>query len=104
MPRSRSAAMIAWCVTAAIIAAGLVLNVVNLDSNAGISPPLDHDIVFSLWAATYSTVGAVIAIRRPGHVVGWLLLGAGFVFALGSLCFEYANWALGPGSSPGGAG
>jgi len=103
MPGSRSAAMITWCVAAAMVAAGLVLNVMNLDSNAGISPPLDHDIVFSLWAAIYSTVGAVVAIRSRGHVVGWLLLGAGFIFALGSLCFEYANWALGPGSWPGGS-
>jgi hypothetical protein len=84
-------------------AVGLVLNAVNLRSNAGLSSPLDHDIVFALWAATYATVGAVVAIRRPGHVVGWLLLGAGFAFALGSMSFEYANWALGPGSAPGGA-
>jgi hypothetical protein len=103
MPGSRSAAMIMWCMAAAMIAAGLVLNVVNLDSNAGISPPLDHDIVFSLWGAIYSTVGAVVAIRRTGHVVGWLLLVAGFIFALSSLSFEYANWALGPGSWSGGS-
>jgi hypothetical protein len=95
--------MAAWCVSAAMIAVGLGLNAVNLGSNAGVSPPLDHDVVFSLWAATYATVGAVVAIRRPGHLVGWLLLGAGFTFALGSLCFEYANWALGPGSAPVGA-
>src|SRR4051794_8713366 len=104
MPRSRFAAMAAWGVTAAMTAAGLVLNAVNLGSNAGLSSPLGHDIVFSLWAATYATVGAPIAIRRPGHTVGWLLLGAGFTFACTSLSFEYANWALGPGASPGGAG
>lgn len=103
MPRSRFAAMAAWGVTAAMTAAGLVLNAVNLGSNAGLSAPLGHDIVFSLWAATYATVGAPIAIRRPGHTVGWLLLGAGFTFAFTSLSFEYANWALGPGASPGGA-
>ena len=95
--------MAGWCVAAAMTAAGLVLNVVNLGSNAGLAAPLDHDIVFSLWAATYATVGAVVAIRRPGHVVGWLLLGAGFTFALSSLSFEYANWTLRPGGSPGGA-
>jgi hypothetical protein len=103
MPGSRSAAMITWCVAAAMVAAGLVLNAVNHGANAGLSPPLDHDIVFSLWAATYATAGAVVAIRRPGNVVGWLLLSAGFLFALGSVCFEYANWALGPGSSALGA-
>jgi hypothetical protein len=103
MPGSRLAAVAAWCLSAAMTAAGLVLNAVNLGSNAGLSAPLDHDIVFSLWAATYATVGALVAIRRPGHVIGWLLLGAGFTFALASMCFEYANWALGPGASPGGS-
>jgi hypothetical protein len=102
MTGSRSAAMAAWCVSAAMVAVGLVLNAVNHGSNAGLSPPLDHDIVFSLWGATYATVGAVVAIRRPGNVVGWLLLSAGLLFGLGSVCFEYANWALGPGSAPGG--
>lgn len=103
MPRSRFAAMAAWCVAAAMTAAGLVLNAVNLGPNAGLTAPLDHDIVFSVWGATYATVGAVVAVRRPGNVVGWLLLAAGLVFAQGSMCFEYANWALGPASSAGGA-
>ena len=90
-------AMVVWCVTAVVIAAGLVLNAVNLGTNAGLSAPVGHDIVFSLWAAAYATVGALITVRRPGNVVGWLLLAAGFVFAQGSLSFEYANFALGPG-------
>jgi hypothetical protein len=102
MPASRSAAMAAWCVSTAMIVVGLVLNAVNLGGNAGLSAPLDHDIVFSLWAAAYATVGAVVAIRRPGHVVGWLLLAAGFTFALSSMCFEYANWALAHRSGTGG--
>jgi hypothetical protein len=90
-----------WC-TAAMIAGGLVLNAVNQRSNAGLSAPIGHDIVFSLWAAAYAIVGALITIRRPGNAVGWLLLGAGVVFALGSLLYEYANSALGPRPAPGG--
>ena len=88
-----------WCVTAAMIAGGLVGNAVNLRSNAGLTAPVGHDAVFSLWAAAYATVGAVITIRRPGNRVGWLLLGAGVVFAQGSLLFEYANSARGPGGT-----
>ena len=98
---ARSAVAV-WGVTAVVIIAGLVLNVVNLHSNAGLSAPVGHDIVFSLWAAAYATVGALITVRRPGNLVGWLLLAAGFVFAQGSLSFEYANFALGPHSAPGG--
>jgi hypothetical protein len=70
-----------------MIAGGLVLNAVNQRSNAGLSAPIGHDIVFSLWAAAYAIVGALITIRRPGNAVGWLLLGAGVVFALGSLLY-----------------
>ncbi len=94
--------MVAWCVTAVVIAAGLVLNAVNLGTNAGLSAPLGHDIIFTLWAAAYATVGALITVRRRGNVVGWLLLAAGFVFAQGSLSFEYANFALARDSVPGG--
>ena len=85
-----------------MIAGGLVLNAVNQRSNAGLSAPIGHDIVFSLWAAAYAIVGALITIRRPGNAAGWLLLGAGVVFALGSLLYEYANSALGPRPAPGG--
>jgi hypothetical protein len=94
--------MVARCVTAVVIVAGLVLNAVNLGANAGLSAPIGHDIVFSLWALAYASVGALITLRRPGNVVGWLLLAAGFVFALGSLSFEWANFALGARSAPGG--
>ncbi len=79
-----------------------MLNAVNLRSNAGLSAPVGHDVVFSLWASAYATVGAVITVRRPGNAVGWLLVGAGFVFAQGSLLFEFANSALGPRPAPGG--
>jgi hypothetical protein len=61
---------VVWWSTAAVIAAGLVLNAVNLRSNAGLSAPVGHDIVFSLWAAAYATVGALITVRRPGNAVG----------------------------------
>ena len=40
-----------------MIAGGLVLNAVNLRSNAGLTAPVGHDVVFSLWAAAYATVG-----------------------------------------------
>jgi len=58
-----------------MIAGGLVLNAVNLRSNAGLSAPVGHDIVFSLWAAAYATVGAVI----PASLV---YIGDSFSFRL----------------------
>jgi hypothetical protein len=50
-----------------------------------------------------ATVGAVLASRRPGHPVGWLLLGVGLSVALGVLVEAYAKYGLvvRPGSLPG---
>jgi hypothetical protein len=89
--------------TTVVIVAALALNVVNQrGGNAGLTPQVSHDIVFTFWGAAYAAVGALIVLLRPGNRVGWLLLGAGFVFAEGSLVFEYANLAAGPRHLPGG--
>jgi hypothetical protein len=50
-----------------------------------------------------AAVGAVLASRRPGHPVGWLLLGVGLSVALGILVEAYAKYGLvvRPGSLPG---
>jgi len=89
-----------WSAGVALVAAGLLLNALNLDGNAGLTAPLGHDAVFSLWAAAYTTVGAVVGARRPANPIGWMLLAAGLVFAAGSALFEYANHGLdAPGSA-----
>jgi len=53
--------------------------------------------------ASSAGVGAVLASRRPGHPVGWLLLGVGLAVALGILVEGYAKYGLlvRPGSLPG---
>jgi hypothetical protein len=50
-----------------------------------------------------AAVGAVLASRRPGHPVGWLLLGVGLSVALSVLVESYAKYGLvaRPGSLPG---
>jgi hypothetical protein len=100
--QSGLAALAAGAIAALMIVVGLALNVVNLGSNAGLSAPVGHDVVFSIWAIAYATVGVVIGVRRPGNAVGWLLLGAGIAFAQDTMFFEYANSALGPRPGPGG--
>ena len=56
----------------------------------------------SLAALTASTVGAVLASRRPRHPVGWLLLALGLSMALGGLTAGYLPYALivRPGALP----
>jgi hypothetical protein len=67
--------------------------------------------VFDYWventmvAVVFSTVGAVVASRRPDHPVGWLFCVIGLVGGIRHLGAEYATYSLlvSHGSVPGGA-
>ena len=65
-------------------------------------------LVFLLPLATgviaWSTVGAVVASRRPENLVGWILWAIGFHSGLALFAGQYATYALliHPGSLPGG--
>jgi hypothetical protein len=56
----------------------------------------------SLAALTASTVGVVLASRRPRHPVGWLLLALGLSMAIGGMAAGYLTYALivRPGALP----
>jgi hypothetical protein len=57
----------------------------------------------SLAAFTASTVGAVLAGRRPRHPVGWLLLTLGLCMAIGGVIAGYLPYTviIRPGALPG---
>jgi signal transduction histidine kinase len=97
---SRTATWLAWsmCLAAsAAIAGTLAVDVVASSLDAftilGLPPIL-----------AFSVVGALIASRRPGNPIGWILCGVGLSFALGSFSGEFAAYALftKPGALPGG--
>lgn len=97
---SRTATWLAWsmCLAALVAMAGtLVIGVAKSSLDA-----------FSLLGIpailAFSVVGALVASRRPGNPIGWILCGAGLSFELASLAGEYATYALitEPGSLPGG--
>ena len=52
----------------------------------------------------FAVVGLVLAVRRPGHAIGWLFVGMGLIAAVQAFAFEYAVLALltAPGSLPAG--
>ena len=66
--------------------------------------------VFDLWVQgimipiTCSTVGIIIASRRPHHPIGWLFCAVGLLTGVNHFFAEYAIFALltEPGSLPGG--
>ncbi|HKQ01667.1 MAG TPA: hypothetical protein VJ735_15185 [Actinomycetes bacterium] len=65
---------------------------------------LTSDIpAYVLATLSATTVGALLASRRPRHPVGWLLLGLGLPVALSGVATGYANYGLvaWPGSLPG---
>jgi hypothetical protein len=73
-----------------------------------LSSPDPH--VFGFWVQgivipiTCSTVGVIIASRRPHHPIGWLFCVVGLLAGVNHLCAEYAIYALlsQPDSLPGG--
>ena len=52
---------------------------------------------FFLLFLTFPSVGLLIAIRRPGNVIGWILLLIGLSFVASSLAYEYASTSLASG-------
>ena len=97
--RYRHTATLAWSLWTLTV----VLSVVSLliDTQQG-----DLIILLPLiaWAITSSTVGTIIATRRPENPIGWVLSAIGFLWASNSFFGLYAIRALVtyPGSLPAG--
>ena len=102
--RIRTAAWVAWIICALSLGLATIdLVLVALNSshpNVHIPEPwLAHTVS----AVAFSTVGAVVASRRPDNPIGWLFCTIGLLAAIVLLSSEYAAYALlaEPGSLPG---
>ncbi len=101
---TRAAAWLAWSSWAlcmALTALSLLLLALNL--------PHPHAHVYDWWLGNTlvvidATVGAVVASRRPGNPVGWLLCLSGVAVGTSNFTSQYAIYALlaRPGSLPAG--
>jgi hypothetical protein len=104
----QTAGRIAWTVCAVCLAlmftalAFLILNrstpgVSNFGSRVG-------DAAFGLALLAFPTVGALVASRRPGNPIGWILSGIGLLLGIAAFANEYGIYALltEPGSLPAG--
>jgi DNA-binding SARP family transcriptional activator len=90
----------AWAVAAAglLITAGAMAFVVanrDLDGPPGLTPSLPADLLWALAFSAFLVVGGMVAARRPGNPVGWLLLIEGVVWELGLFCAGYVGYSIG---------
>jgi hypothetical protein len=85
-----------WALT--VLAVALTLFAARLNAPSALA---DTVLVTALILA-FSTVGALIASRRPGNPIGWLFCSGALVWILGELALEYAVYATytAPGAFP----
>ena len=86
--------------TALAMVLTLVLAMLNETTSS-----LRNTVCISLVILAFSTVGSLIASRRPENPIGWLFCLGAFCWILGELALEYAVYALStvPGTLPAGA-
>ena len=85
----RGAARLAWALTVmstVLLVLAALLLMLNRDLGfRALSPHL-------FLVPGFAVVGLVLAVRRPGHAIGWLFVGIGLVAAVSAFAFEYAIW------------
>jgi hypothetical protein len=100
---TRAAAWITWSAWAStVLAAALTLFLVSFNVP---SSSLRNTAILLLVIVAFSTVGALVASRRPENPIGWLFCSGAFIWILGELALEYGVYALitAPGALPAGA-
>ncbi len=92
--------------TVAAVAVGLVLTgtgiVVSLTAVAAAGRPLLVPLLLNLDFACFAVVGSLIALARPGNLVGWLLLAGGALTSFGGAGVDRALLGIvyAPGTVP----
>jgi hypothetical protein len=102
---TRAAAWVAWSccgLSQALAALGLVFLLQNLSHPT--EHILDYWVDVAVMAVAFSTVGAIIASRHPGNLIGWIFCAIGVLGGLRSLTVQYAiyGFVARSGSLPGG--
>jgi hypothetical protein len=99
---ARTAARLAWslwAVALALVAGGLILGVASRPE----APLYGYWVEDTLVAPTFATLGALIASRRPGNIIGWIFLVPGVGGGVQLLSGQYATAALHSQTWSGGA-
>jgi hypothetical protein len=91
--RREPAVWLVVVVTAALMATGIAAALATPD-RASEGSGAWGAIYFVIPIAAFSIVGALIALRRPGNAIGWLLATIGLLFAIVLACSAVAKWGL----------
>ncbi|MGH2451965.1 MAG: hypothetical protein ACRDGE_12005 [Candidatus Limnocylindria bacterium] len=102
MIHPRTLALLAGSLTLALAAASLAL--IATDPGLLLLPPdwgvAGFDAAFAI---VFAAVGLLVTTRRPGNLVGWLLLLAGLLSGIQTITASYADHASALGAAPYGA-
>jgi hypothetical protein len=100
---ARAATWLAWSMWAlTVLTVALTLLIVSLNEP---SSSFRNAAFLSLLIFAFSTVGALVASRRPLNPIGRLFCSGAFIWIVGELALEYGVYALitAPGTLPAGA-
>jgi hypothetical protein len=86
-------------VSAALVVVGVTAGLAAPDRVSGDGSAWDA-LSFVTTVAAFSIVGGLIALRRPGNLIGWLLAVIGLLFAIVLACSTVATWGLETGDLP----
>jgi len=65
-----------------------------LSASARIFPSLGTIVLLALLALTFTTVGAVVASRRPENPIGWIFCAGGLILSVTVSAENYTEYAL----------
>ena len=100
---SRAAWWWAWSLGAVCVVLAVVGSVLAVIGDPTLND-LDYGVSFHVVFLVFAALGVVVALRRPGNTIGWLLLVSGLLWELAGVLAGYAYYSLfaEPGSLPGG--
>jgi hypothetical protein len=92
-------ARLAWSAwgLAVLLQAGTVALALSIPESSLPPSERDFDPAFVVVYLAFSTVGALVASRRPDNPLGWIMCVAGLSYAVGGVCVSYVESTLAGG-------